>query len=120
MTTKQLMKGCEAIAEAALRGGCRYFFGYPSPRRMIFLNICPPVCRRSVVFFSRRSRRSQLLIWYTAPQVPGARVMTSSSSPGISLKQEGISTIAGAELPCVIVNVMRGGPGIGGIQGFPG
>ena len=89
MGQKMLMKGNEAIAEAAIQAGCRFFFGYP---------ITP-----------------QNQIPYGAAGA-GARVMTSSSSPGISLKQEGISYIVGAELPCVIVNMVRGGPGLGSIQ----
>lgn len=120
MTTKQLMKGCEAIAEAALRGGCRYFFGYPiTPQNDIPEYMSARLPEIGGVFLQAESEIAASNMVYGAAGA-GARVMTSSSSPGISLKQEGISTIAGAELPCVIVNVMRGGPGIGGIQASQG
>ncbi len=113
---KKLMKGNEAIAEAAIRGGCRAFFGYPiTPQNEI-----PEYCSHRLpevggCFIQAESEVSAINMVYGAAG-SGARVMTSSSSPGISLKQEGISYICGAELPCVIVNMVRGGPGLGGIQ----
>ena len=120
MTTKQLMKGCEAIAEAALRGGCRYFFGYPiTPQNDIPEYMSARLPEIGGVFLQAESEVAASNMVYGAAGA-GAKVMTSSSSPGISLKQEGISTIVGAELPCVIVNVMRGGPGIGGISASQG
>ena len=116
MTRKQLMKGCEAISEAALRGGCRYFFGYPiTPQNDIPEYMSFRLPQVGGVFLQAESELAAANMVYGAAGA-GAKVMTSSSSPGISLKQEAISTIAAAELPCVIVNVMRGGPGIGGIQ----
>ena len=117
---RQLIKGCEAIAEAAIRGGCRYFFGYPiTPQNDIPEYMSARLPEIGGVFLQAESEVAASNMVYGAAGA-GARVMTSSSSPGISLKQEGISTIAGAELPCVIVNVMRGGPGIGGIQASQG
>ena len=118
--SKQLMKGCEAIAEAAIRGGCRYFFGYPiTPQNDIPEYMSVRLPEIGGVFLQAESEVAASNMVYGAAGA-GARVMTSSSSPGISLKQEGISTIAGAELPCVIVNMVRGGPGIGGIQASQG
>lgn len=118
--SRQLMKGCEAISEAALRGGCRYFFGYPiTPQNDIPEYMSARMPQIGGVFLQAESEVSAINMVYGAAGT-GAKVMTSSSSPGISLKQEGISTIVGAELPCVIVNVMRGGPGIGGIQASQG
>ncbi|MGI6136423.1 MAG: 3-methyl-2-oxobutanoate dehydrogenase subunit VorB [Clostridiales bacterium] len=112
---KVLMKGNEAIAEAAVRAGCRAFFGYPiTPQNEIpeyFSRRMPEV---GGVFVQAESEVSAINMVYGAAG-SGARVMTSSSSPGISLKQEGISYICAAELPCVIVNMVRGGPGLGGI-----
>lgn len=117
---RQLMKGCEAIAEAAIRGGCRYFFGYPiTPQNDIPEYMSVRLPEVGGVFLQAESEVAASNMVYGAAGA-GARVMTSSSSPGISLKQEGISTIVGAELPCVVVNVMRGGPGIGGIQASQG
>ncbi|HOB64733.1 MAG: 3-methyl-2-oxobutanoate dehydrogenase subunit VorB [Clostridiales bacterium] len=113
---KQLMKGNEAIAEAAIRGGCRAFFGYPiTPQNEI-----PEYCSKRMpevggVFIQAESEVSAINMVYGAAGA-GARAMTSSSSPGISLKQEGISYICGSELPCLIVNIVRAGPGLGGIQ----
>lgn len=113
---KVLMKGNEAIAEAAIQGGCRYFFGYPiTPQNEIPEYMSRRLPRVGGCFLQAESEVAAINMVYGAAAA-GARVMTSSSSPGISLKQEGISYIAGAELPCVIVNIMRGGPGLGGIQ----
>ncbi len=117
---KKLMKGCEAIAEAAVRAGCRYFFGYPiTPQNDIPEYMSARLPQVGGCFVQAESEVAAINMVYGAAGA-GARVMTSSSSPGISLKQEGISTCAGAELPCVIVNVMRGGPGIGNIQASQG
>jgi len=113
---KVLMKGNEAIAEAAIQAGCRYFFGYPiTPQNEIPAYMAKRLPKVGGCFIQAESEVSAINMVYGAAGA-GARVMTSSSSPGISLKQEGISYIAGAELPCVIVNIVRGGPGLGGIQ----
>jgi 2-oxoglutarate ferredoxin oxidoreductase subunit alpha len=113
---KVLMKGNEAIAEAAIQAGCNYFFGYPiTPQNEIPAYMAKKLPKIGGVFLQAESEVSAINMVYGAAGT-GARVMTSSSSPGISLKQEGISYIAGAALPCVIVNIVRGGPGLGGIQ----
>ncbi|MGE5328129.1 MAG: 3-methyl-2-oxobutanoate dehydrogenase subunit VorB [Deltaproteobacteria bacterium] len=115
MTKKILMKGNEAIAEAAVQSGCRHYFGYPiTPQTEIAAYMASRMPEVGGVFLQAESEISAINMVYGASST-GVRVMTSSSSPGISLKQEGLSYIAGAELPCVIVNVMRGGPGLGGI-----
>ena len=116
MRNRQMMKGNEAIAEAAVRAGCRYFFGYPiTPQNEIPEYMSRRLPEVGGAFLQAESEVSAINMVYGAAGA-GARVMTSSSSPGISLKQEGISYIAGAELPCVIVNIVRGGPGLGSIQ----
>src|SRR6056297_1669431 len=116
MAKKVLMKGNEAIAEAAVQAGCRYFFGYPiTPQNELPAYLSWRLPEVNGVFLQAESEVAASNMVYGAAGA-GARVMTSSSSPGISLKSEGISYIAGAELPCVIVNMMRGGPGLGGIQ----
>lgn len=113
---KVLMKGNEAVGAAAIRGGCRYFFGYPiTPQNEIPEYMSRELPKVGGVFLQAESEVAAINMVYGAAGA-GARVMTSSSSPGIALKQEGISYIAGAELPCVIVNMMRGGPGLGSIQ----
>ena len=113
---KILMKGNEAIAEAAIQAGCRYFFGYPiTPQNEIPAYMAKNLPKVGGVFLQAESEVSAINMVYGAAG-SGARVLTSSSSPGISLKQEGISYIAGAQLPCVIVNIVRSGPGLGGIQ----
>ena len=113
---KVLMKGNEALAEAAVRAGCRYFFGYPiTPQTELPQYLSKRMPEIGGVFLQAESEIAAINMVYGASGA-GARVMTSSSSPGISLKAEGISYIAGAELPCVIVNMMRGGPGLGTIQ----
>ena len=113
---KQLLKGNEAIAEAAVMAGCRYFFGYPiTPQNQIPEYMSRRLPEVGGCFLQAESEIAAINMVYGAAG-SGARVMTSSSSPGISLKQEGISYIAGAELPCLIVNIVRGGPGLGGIQ----
>jgi len=114
----RLMKGNEALAEAAIRAGCDAYFGYPiTPQSEIieYLMFENPDERTGMVVLQAESEIAAINMVYGAAGC-GKRVMTSSSGPGISLKQEGISYIAGAELPCLIVNVMRGGPGLGTIQ----
>ncbi len=109
------MKGNEAIAEAAVRAGCKYYFGYPiTPQTEIAHYLAKRMVEVDGVFVQAESEVSAINMVYGAASA-GARVMTSSSSPGISLKQEGFSYIAGAEIPCVVVNIMRCGPGLGGI-----
>ena len=113
---KKLMKGNEAIAEAAIRGGCRFFAGYPiTPQNEIPENFSWRIREVGGAFVQAESEVAAINMIYGAAGA-GARAMTSSSSPGISLKQEGISYICGAEIPCVIVNIVRAGPGLGGIQ----
>ena len=112
---KQLMKGNEAIAEAAVRAGCRLFFGYPiTPQNQIPEYMARRMPEVGGTFLQAESEVSAINMVYGAAGA-GQRVMTSSSSPGISLKQEGISYIACAQLPAVIVNMVRSGPGLGGI-----
>ncbi len=113
-----LMKGNEAIAEAAIRAGVDAYFGYPiTPQSevMEYLMLQRPEVRTGMVVLQAESEVASINMVYGAAGT-GKKVMTSSSSPGISLMQEGISYIAGAELPCLIVNVVRGGPGLGTIQ----
>ncbi len=113
---RQLMKGNEAIAYAAIYSGIKCFFGYPiTPQTEIAAYMAENLPKNGGVFLQAESEVSAINMVYGAAGA-GFRVMTSSSSPGISLKQEGISYIAAADLPCVIVNVMRAGPGLGGIQ----
>lgn len=112
---KVLVKGNEAIAEAAILAGCRYYFGYPiTPQNEIPEYMSRRMGEVGGTFLQAESELASINMIYGAAGA-GARVMTSSSSPGISLMQEGISYIAGAELPCVIINMVRGGPGLGGI-----
>lgn len=114
--SKVLMKGNEAIAEAAIQAGCRFFFGYPiTPQNEIPAYMAKRLPKVGGTFIQAESELAAINMVYGAAGA-GARAMTSSSSPGISLKQEGISYIAGAELPCLVVNIVRGGPGLGGIQ----
>ena len=116
MKEKVLMKGNEAIAEAAIIAGCRHYFGYPiTPQTEIAAYMAKRMPKIGGTFLQAESEISAINMVYGVAGT-GLRVMTSSSSPGISLKQEGISYIAGADLPAVIVNVQRGGPGLGGIQ----
>lgn len=113
---KILMKGNEAIGAAAIKAGCKYFFGYPiTPQNEVPEYMSRELPKNGGVFLQAESEVAAINMVYGASGA-GARVMTSSSSPGIALKQEGITYIAGAELPCVIVNIVRGGPGLGGIQ----
>jgi len=116
MGQKVLIKGTEAIGEAAIMAGCRHFFGYPiTPQNEVAEYISKRMPEVGGCFLQAESELAAINMVYGAAGA-GARAMTSSSSPGISLMQEGISYIAAAELPCLIVNVMRGGPGLGGIQ----
>ena len=116
MAEKVLMKGNEALAEAALRAGCRFFFGYPiTPQTELAAYMSKRMPKVGGTFLQAESEIAAINMVYGA-SAAGARVMTSSSSPGISLKGEGISYMAGADLTGVIINVQRGGPGLGGIQ----
>ena len=113
---KILMKGNEAIAEAAIRANCLHFFGYPiTPQTEVSAYMAKRMPKVGGTFLQAESEVAAINMVYGAAGV-GVRAMTSSSSPGISLKAEGISYIAGADLPCVVVNIVRGGPGLGGIQ----
>ena len=115
MTEKKFMAGNEAIAEAAVQAGCRYYFAYPiTPQNEIGEYMAWRMPEVGGTFLQAESEVAAIYMVFGAAGA-GARAMTSSSSPGISLMQEGISYIAAAELPCVIVNMMRGGPGLGGI-----
>ena len=114
----KLMKGNEAIAEAAIRDGVDAYFGYPiTPQSEVieYLMAEKPEERTGMIVLQAESELAAINMVYGAAST-GKKVMTTSSSPGISLYQEGISYIAGAELPCVIANVVRGGPGLGTIQ----
>jgi 2-oxoglutarate ferredoxin oxidoreductase subunit alpha len=118
MKELRLMKGNEALAEAAIRAGADGYFGYPiTPQSEVleYLMSQKPFERTGMVVLQAESEVAAINMVYGGA-CTGKKVMTSSSSPGISLKQEGISYMAGAELPCVIVNVVRGGPGLGTIQ----
>ena len=116
MGEKVLIKGNEAIGEAALRAGCQCFFGYPiTPQTEVAAYMAKKMPKMGRVFLQAESEVAAINMVYGAGGT-GVRVMTSSSSPGISLKAEGISYCAGAEIPCVIINIVRGGPGLGGIQ----
>lgn len=116
MAKRILMKGNEVIAEAAIRAGCRCYFGYPiTPQTEVMHYMARYMQAAGGAFVQAESEVAAINMVYGAASA-GARVMTSSSSPGISLKAEGISYIAGAELPAVVVNIVRAGPGLGGIQ----
>ena len=116
MSEKVLMKGNEAIAEAAILAGCRHYFGYPiTPQTEIAAYMAKKMPKIGGVFLQAESEIAAINMVYGVSSA-GKRVMTSSSSPGISLKGEGISYLAGADLPALVVNVQRGGPGLGGIQ----
>ncbi|RXJ03909.1 3-methyl-2-oxobutanoate dehydrogenase subunit VorB [Anaerobacillus alkaliphilus] len=113
---KVLMKGNEVIAEAAIQSGCKYFFGYPiTPQSELVAYMAKRLPEVDGLFLQAESEIAAINMVYGAASA-GVRVMTSSSSPGFSLKQEGISFLAGAELPAVLVNIARGGPGLGNIQ----
>ncbi len=116
MAQRVLMKGNEAIAEAAIRAGCRHYFGYPiTPQTEIAAYMAKKMPKIGGVFLQAESEVASINMVYGAAAA-GMRVMTSSSSPGISLKAEGLSYIAGSDIPALVVNVQRGGPGLGGIQ----
>jgi len=117
MSGKKLMRGNEAIAEAAIRAGCRNYFAYPiTPQAELLQWMAEHMPEQeNGTFLQAESEIGAISMVYGAAST-GERTMTSSSSPGISLKQEGISYLAGSELPAVIVNIMRGGPGLGNIQ----
>ena len=116
MAKRVLMKGNEAIAEAAIRAGCRHYFGYPiTPQTEIAAYMAKKMPKIGGVFLQAESEIASINMVYGAAAA-GMRVMTSSSSPGISLKAEGLSYIAGSDVPALVVNVQRGGPGLGGIQ----
>ncbi len=116
MAEKVLMKGNEALAECALRAGCRFFFGYPiTPQTELAAYMSKRMPKIGGTYLQAESEIAAINMVYGA-SAAGARVMTSSSSPGISLKSEGVSYMAGADLPGVIINVQRGGPGLGSIQ----
>ena len=112
----RLMKGNEALAEAAIRAGCHAYFGYPiTPQSEVLEYLADEGRKRGMIVLQAESEVASINMVYGGAGT-GARVMTSSSSPGVSLMMEGISYIACAELPCLIVNVSRGGPGLGTIQ----
>lgn len=116
MSEKILMKGNEALAEAAIRAGCRHFFGYPiTPQTELAAYMAKRLPKIGGTFLQAESEIAAINMVYGA-SAAGVRVMTSSSSPGVSLKGEGISYMIGADLPGLIVNINRGGPGLGGIQ----
>ena len=116
MSEQILLKGNEAVAEAAIMAGCRYFFGYPiTPQSEILEQLARRLPEVGGAYVQAESEVSAINMVFGAAAA-GARVMTASSSPGISLMQEGISYIASAQLPVVIVNIMRGAPGLGGIH----
>jgi 2-oxoglutarate ferredoxin oxidoreductase subunit alpha len=115
-----LMKGNEAIGESAIIAGCRHYFGYPiTPQNELPAYMAARLPKVGGTFLQAESEVAAINMVYGAAAA-GARVMTSSSSPGVSLKMEGISYLAGAELPAVVVNMMRGGPGLGNIAGSQG
>ena len=116
MADKVLMKGNEAIAEAAIIAGCRHYFGYPiTPQTEVAAYMAKKMPKIGGCFLQAESEIAAINMVYGVSST-GKRVMTSSSSPGISLKSEGLSYLAGADLPALVVNVQRGGPGLGGIQ----
>lgn len=116
MSDIRIMKGNEALAEAAIRAGCQGYFGYPiTPQSEVLEYLADQGRARGMIVLQAESEVASINMVYGAAGA-GARVMTSSSSPGISLMQEGLSYIACAELPCLVVNVNRGGPGLGTIQ----
>ncbi len=116
MADKILMKGNEAIAAAAIKAGCMHYFGYPiTPQTEIAAYMAKVMPKIGGTFLQAESEIAAINMVYGVASA-GKRVMTSSSSPGVSLKGEGLSYLAGSDLPALIVNVQRGGPGLGGIQ----
>jgi len=116
MSELVLMKGNEALSEAAIKSGCRHYFGYPiTPQNEIAEYMAKRMPQVDGLCIQAESEIAAINMVLGA-SAAGARAMTSSSSPGVSLKTEGISYIVGSDLPCVVVNIQRGGPGLGGIQ----
>ena len=116
MSEKLLMKGNEALAEAAIRAGCKLFFGYPiTPQTELAEYMAKQLPKREGMCLQAESEVAAINMIYGAAST-GKRCITSTSSPGVSLMSEGISYIIGSDVPCVLVNVQRGGPGLGGIQ----
>jgi 2-oxoglutarate/2-oxoacid ferredoxin oxidoreductase subunit alpha len=116
MTQRKLMKGNEALALAAIRAGCRYYFGYPiTPQNEITEYMSRELPKVGGSFIQAESELASINMCYGAAAA-GGRVLTSSSSPGVALMQEGLSGLANIQAPMVIINVMRAGPGIGAIQ----
>ena len=116
MAERVLMTGNEALAEGAIRAGCQCYFGYPiTPQNELTAYMSKHMLDRGRVFLQAESELAAINMIFGAAST-GARCLTTSSSPGISLKQEGISYMAGAEVPAVIANIQRGGPGLGGIE----
>src|SRR5215510_9555433 len=115
-TERELMKGNEAVSEAAIQAGCRHFFGYPiTPQNEVAAYISKRMPEIKGTYLQAESEIAAVNMVLGAA-ASGVRAMTSSSSPGISLKAEGLSYLAGSDLPCLVLNVQRGGPGLGGIQ----
>ena len=116
MPEKVLMKGNEAISEGAMAAGCLYFFGYPiTPQNEVSAYLAKELPKRGGVFLQAESEIAAINMVIGA-SAAGARAMTSSSSPGVALKSEGLSYLSGCDLPAVVINVQRAGPGLGGIQ----
>src|SRR5512136_415273 len=116
MAAKVLMRGTHVLAEAAVRAGCRAYFGYPiTPQNELPEYMASAFAKMEGAVFVQAESELASINMVIGASATGSRVMSSSSSPGISLKQEGISYLAGMELPAVIVNMMRGGPGLGNI-----
>ncbi|MBR5752379.1 MAG: 3-methyl-2-oxobutanoate dehydrogenase subunit beta, partial [Clostridia bacterium] len=116
MSEKVLMKGNEALAEAAIMAGCRHYFGYPiTPQTEVAAYLAKRMPQIGGTFLQAESEIAAINMVIGVASA-GKRVMTSSSSPGISLKSEGLSYLAGCDLPALVINVQRGGPGLGGIQ----
>ena len=117
MTSKVLMKGNEAIAEAAIQAGCRHYFGYPiTPQTEIAAYMAKRMPKIESGCFLQAESEVAAINMVIGASAAGKRAMTSSSSPGVALKGEGLSYLAGCDLPAVVVNIQRGGPGLGGIQ----
>ena len=116
MSEKVLVKGNEALAKAAIAAGCRHYFGYPiTPQTEVAAYMSREMPKVDGVFLQAESEIAAINMVIGVAST-GKRVMTSSSSPGISLKSEGLSYLAGCDLPALVVNVQRGGPGLGSIQ----
>ena len=117
MSEKVLMKGNEAMAEAAIMAGCHHYFGYPiTPQTEVAAYMSKRLPKIDGGVFLQAESEIAAINMVIGVASTGKRVMTSSSSPGIALKSEGLSYLAGCDLPALIVNVQRGGPGLGGIQ----